>query len=357
MARSATSPTTGSGVGPRGPRWGEWTAVGAPLALWGLALLLVSPRGDFPLNDDWIYGAAVKSWLDTGQYSGHPFSTASLVAQAGWGAAFCKLFGFSFTALRWSTLILWAVASCATVLMARCTGAARWASALAGCLVIANPLAANLGYTFMTDVPFMAFMALAGYGYLRAMEDVRARWLLWGSAFGLCALLTRQFAIILPAALLLACLPGWRTWLREATVIRAAALFGPWLVGLALFPALPGDPAALGHIWLPQYLGKTLSLQLFGGVVFCAASLVYLAFFALPLLVGAARKGPGPGGAGGTRWLLSTAAVFAALLALTAARPPRRLPYLGNILYDLGLGPMTLRGILTGRGDLWTPHA
>ena len=43
--------------------------------------------------------------LETGIYSGHPYSDALFVLQAYWGALFCKLFGFSFTVLRISTLI------------------------------------------------------------------------------------------------------------------------------------------------------------------------------------------------------------------------------------------------------------
>jgi hypothetical protein len=47
---------------------------------------------------------------------------------------------------------------------------------------------------------------------------------------------------------------------------------------------------------------------------------------------------------------------LALLCAATAIRAPHRLPYFGNILYDLGLGPMNIRGNLLASGELWTPH-
>ena len=83
-----------------------------------LTVCVVPPKGDFPLNDDWVYAKAVRWMLEEGRYTGHPFSRATLVAQVVWGALFVALFGFSFTTLHASTLVLavitlWAVARAA----------------------------------------------------------------------------------------------------------------------------------------------------------------------------------------------------------------------------------------------------
>ena len=83
------------------------------------------------------------------------------MGQAWWGKLFCAGGGFSFTALRWSTLVLWLFAALATTLSALRLRARPFTAALAGALIIANPIAMNLGYTFMTDVPFMAVVMSA----------------------------------------------------------------------------------------------------------------------------------------------------------------------------------------------------
>src|SRR5437868_2748320 len=80
-------------------------------ALWMTMTAFVAPSGDFPLNDDWIYALGVKSILETGRFELPIESVANVFVQAYWGATFCLPFGFSFTALRFSTLTLGVVAS------------------------------------------------------------------------------------------------------------------------------------------------------------------------------------------------------------------------------------------------------
>ncbi len=316
----------------------------APLILWAVALLLVPPSGEFPLNDDWIYSRAVLDWLDTGTYGGHPFSTATLVAQAGWGALFSLVFGFSFEVLRWSTLFLWAVAAVTTGQMARVLGADRWAASLAGCLIIANPLALNLGYTFMTDVPFLALMTLSAYGYLRFPAVQSLRWLVWGSCFGALAFLVRQFAPVVLLAFLVANLPHWRALRVDRTMgIRVLVLLVPWLVAWGGYALLPRQAEALGHTWIPEYLGETRWLQVFGAAKFYVVALAYLALFTAPLLVAAAWAWYRDETGCWKRRTLWTGAIGMTLGVVSVAYAPRRMPYLGNILFDAGLGPRTLR--------------
>ena len=68
------------------------------------SIIVVNPLGNFPLNDDWSFARAVqnlvekKDWRPTG-FTAMPFITQSL-----WGAIFCLPAGFSFNALRFSTL-------------------------------------------------------------------------------------------------------------------------------------------------------------------------------------------------------------------------------------------------------------
>src|SRR5712664_3532824 len=76
------------------------------IVIWLLAVVLIHPQGNFPLSDDWAYGGAVKSLLDSGSVKLPDWCAPNLIAQMFWGALFCLPTGFSFTALRVSTLVL-----------------------------------------------------------------------------------------------------------------------------------------------------------------------------------------------------------------------------------------------------------
>src|SRR4029078_13384805 len=74
--------------------------------VWLLMVLLVNPVREFPLNDDWSYSLAVQSLIKSGHLTLSVFTSMPLIAQVLWGALFCLPFGFSFTALRTSTITL-----------------------------------------------------------------------------------------------------------------------------------------------------------------------------------------------------------------------------------------------------------
>lgn len=326
----------------------------AVLVCWGLTLWLVPTEGEFPLNDDWIYARAVQDWMEAGHYTGHPFSTANLVGQAAWGHLFCATLGFSFTALRWSTLVLWLLAAWAVAASALALRARPLAAALAGGLVIANPLAMNLGYTFMTDVPFLAAMALAGFCYLRALAAPRASWLLAGSLLGAWGLLIRQFAVLLPLAALLAFLPLAFRMGRRPALRLLPPFVAPWLAAAIILHFLPSYAGALGHVWDPDVLGYDWPERYFGGLKFYGVALAYLALFALPLAPAPAWHWLRYALGSWRRRAAAVAVVFGALLLIVCVAAPRRIPFLGNLIYDTGVGPMTMKGVFM-ETHLWRP--
>jgi hypothetical protein len=74
--------------------------------LWTLAVIIAQPIGEFPLNDDWSFGMTVKRLVEGLGYQPGKWGEMTLFSQALWGALFCIPHGFSFTALRFSTLVL-----------------------------------------------------------------------------------------------------------------------------------------------------------------------------------------------------------------------------------------------------------
>ena len=90
----------------KGERYSDLIRVSFLLAVWILAVLAVDPVGNFALNDDWAYASAVRMLVEQGELRLSGWTAANLITQLLWGALFCLPFGFSFTALRISTLVL-----------------------------------------------------------------------------------------------------------------------------------------------------------------------------------------------------------------------------------------------------------
>jgi hypothetical protein len=246
-------------------------------------VLLISPVGEFPLNDDWIYSKTVQHLLETGQYKAHPYLNATLIAQSYWGAMFCKIFGFRFTVLRISTLVLafanaWAVAKSGMVL-----GFSRNLALLCGAIVATSPLVLQLSYSFMTDVPFLAMSNLSGFFFLKALRQPKPQLIAWGSVTAVLAFLVRQFGILLAIAFVITA--AWLVWRKRYvwTSAMTLALLMPWLAVIGLYlgwgNALVSETPLLE---VPQsYAGPILDALRHVPVAMC-----YLGLFALPLGVG-----------------------------------------------------------------------
>lgn len=313
-----------------------------PLALLLLlTAVLVSPVGDFPLNDDWAYAKGVRTLVDTHQYTSNFMALA--FAQTFWGGLFAVLFGKSYTVLRFSTLLLVLVTLWATARSALELGIPRWVAVLCGAAVLANPIFLNLAYTFMTDVPFMAPLTLAGLFYLRGFRSGRTRDILLGSLFAVVASSVRQFGVILFAAHILTTGALWYAQRRRPSFAAAAAFLVPWLVGAAAYFSLETIPAPQNplRIGLAAAIGRS--------VLDASSAMVYLGLFLLPVTAGrVAELLRDRGGWTSRQWAAFPWVNLLLFFAIGSLRPNgvfwlRPMPLLGNILYNFGTGPLTLR--------------
>jgi len=168
--------------------------------VWIVMILGANPSGDFPLNDDWIYGGTVKSIVAGNGFRMAGPTIANLFVQAYWGALFCLPFGFSFVALRASTLVLGLLGLVTFYALAREMGASRTMALAAALTLAANPLFFDLANTFMTDVPFLTLALMATYAFVRGLSGPSPRWLAAGIVVALIAILLRQVGITLLVA-------------------------------------------------------------------------------------------------------------------------------------------------------------
>lgn len=330
------------------PRDGAWVDLPLLAGLWLAAILLVDPRGDFPLNDDWAYAATVERLLRDGAFRPHDWAGMTLLGQALWGALAASLFGFSPLVLRASTLALGLTSVAGLYLLARELRAPRAVARLLALALAANPLFLALSHTFMTDVPVMAPMIWALWAFARALRgDSTAAWLA-GSGLSVAGVLCRQPALVVPLGFLLATL-AWpaagRRWRARALLSLAVAGGALWLYRLLLEASgglaenFGARDAFLQRLW--QSPPRTALRLLYGNLV---TALLYTGLFLLPPLVAFA---PGWWRADwrGRRWagLLALAAGAAAAARLVGLGRP--LPILGNVLIASGLGPVTLHDL------------
>ena len=325
---------------PEAPRAALWRAVGVILAGAVAVTALIGAGGDFPLSDDWSYAYTARGLCETGELRFLPWTGASVVLQAWYGAALCALLGFSFTALRASTLVLATLGAIGFLLMLRHAGVRGGALALGSVLFALNPLYVNLAFTFMTDVPFTVAAVWAGYCYVRGLGERRTDLLFAGSLAAAASLLIRQHGIFVAgaaaAAILLAADRSWRQ--RVAGTVAATAL--PALAFVAF------------HVWLFYLHGAPAGYQTkigdarhltFAGLANCAfRGIEYLGLFLCPLAVDLARPLRLRHPRLATLWCAGLVTLVVALYLREGAL----MFYLTNVLYDFGLGALSLRDTL-----------
>lgn len=259
-------------------------------ALWLGVIVAVDPRGEFPLNDDWAYALPVAHLVETGELRLTFWQSMPLFSQFLWGALFCLPAGFSFVALRCSTLTLGLFGLWALYLMLRDGGVSPRFRVLAVLVMLVNPIYAALSFSFMTDVPFVALFTLSAWQLIRALEHPDKTSLLLGFGLATIATLVRQIGVVLPLAFALASLPCWgltSTWLRRALIPLL-------IVGATLPLSRQLLELTIGIPGLYEVRDQSLKQALFDlahghfGVVRMAlertyALALYLALFLLPL--------------------------------------------------------------------------
>ncbi|MGF6759301.1 glycosyltransferase family 39 protein [Paraburkholderia sp. GAS42] len=229
----------------------DYAAIVLPVLIWAIAVAIANPLGNFPLQDDWSFSLTVRHLLDTGEFRPGGWTAMSLFGQTVWGALFCLPFGFSFNALRASTLVAGALVLVALAMLLQQAGCERRKTVAATLVLAFNPIFFELNSTFMTDVAFTSFCALSTLFYCRYLSKRSSVTLVVAILFGCWAVLIRQLGLFLPLAMLLTLLlENRRDW--RAIALSAIAL----VAGIALLKGLSAWLDARDAMPV-MYLGKT----------------------------------------------------------------------------------------------------
>src|SRR5215831_13940179 len=172
-------------------------------AFFAAAALLVPPRGEFPIVDDWDYFATVADLRHFGEIRLSDWPGMTLVAQIFWGELFAKLFGLSYWTLRVSTISLAFVGALALYFWARAVDRTTGEATFLGLLYATNPLVFTLSYSFMNDVPGTSMMLVCLLVQAHCAQRGGVRLHLLAGVTAALAYLVRQTAA-LPALVLAA---------------------------------------------------------------------------------------------------------------------------------------------------------
>lgn len=316
--------------------------------LWCASLAVTHPLGNFPLNDDWSYGLAVKHLLAHGDFRPTGWTQMTLVTHVLVGTLFSIPAGFSFSALKLSTLTMALLGIFATYLLMRELRQPRWLAILTSLTLAFSPIYYALAHTFMTDVPYTALAVMAAVCFVRNLRTGSQAALVLGALLAVAATLSRQLALSIPLAFAVAYIlkngRAKRSLLRAAIApllcLGALLVFQHWLAATGRLPAM--------------YVAKNKSFfDAFiqpGTLLVCAkngyVALLYLGWFLLPVLTLALGSGWESQRKKILVLLISStgALLIGTLVYLALARAETRLlmPNCANIVIESGIGPLTL---------------
>jgi hypothetical protein len=313
--------------------------------IWLASLCAVHPLGNFPLNDDWSFGQAVRILIEKHDFRPSGWTAMPLITNVLWGGLFCVPSGFSFTALRVSTLVAALAGMLGVYWLMKQSRASDWLALMAALLLGFNPVYYSLSCSFMTDVPFATLTIFAGIFLLRNLRNGADRDLFIGAAFVLFATLSRQLALAVPLAFAIASALKhgfnrsklWRACFPAALGASALILFQHWMASTGRLSAMYAEKSGE----LTQALTNPLhTLPEFAHNLYVC--LLYLGLFLSPILfyVLAAVWQTQPK----KTKLLFAASLWIVLLACYGYKSRGLyMPLSSNILDNSGIGPVTLR--------------
>jgi hypothetical protein len=167
---------------------------GAIAAWYFLSWAVLHPLADAPVADSWLYGEAVRRYLQTGEIRFAGYAQAMPIVQIYYGAWWARLFGGSAASLEIADVVLAAIGAMFLYGIARRSGASVAAATIAtGCL-IGNPCYTFLSFSFMTEIPFLMLMLGACLAYAEASGRFESEWLWLAAIVSVLCFLVRPFA-------------------------------------------------------------------------------------------------------------------------------------------------------------------
>jgi hypothetical protein len=307
--------------------------------IWLLVILLINPTGNFPLNDDWCYAKSVKTLLEDNYLKLYNWGEMTLVGQVIWGFLFTKLFGFSFTVLRVSTLVFALISFFGLIKIFKLINLSDQLSMFAVLLCMFNPIFLELSFTFMTDVPFYTLSIYVFYFFLKNIKTQNPKYIIY--AFVLCGLAysIRQLALVY--ALSWFVFSVFSNKFKIQNFIKSFLLLLLFVVFSIGFDFLLKSSGVIQERFNSKFHLLINNLLNFdkGQVAFSAklffTSLAYIGLFISPIIIFKIKQV-------NKLYLRILTPIYTIIVFCFLYRCNYILPSLDNIWIDFGVGPFTL---------------
>jgi hypothetical protein len=216
-----------------------------------LCVLASNPILNMGMDDDWSYIWCARLLANTGHVLYNGFVEPMLGWQLYLGALFIKLFGFSFTSVRASILLVAVAGVALTQRLFVRFGVTTWNSIIATLTIALSPVFLVLSFSFMSDMAGYFSLILCLYACVRAVQtesDTAALgWLVFAALSNVLGGTARQIAwlgvlVIVPST-------AWFIRRRRGALLTGAIL---WIVSIAIIFAsmrwFSGQPYSIaGH--------------------------------------------------------------------------------------------------------------
>ena len=303
--------------------------------------LAALPFAETGLDDDFSYIYSARSLAQTGQVHYAGWASAMVGWQLAMGAAFIRLFGFSFSVTRVPILLIAsATAFLLHRLLVRC-GLSSSNAVLATLTVMLSPVALPLAFSFMTDMAGLFCTVLCLYCCVRSLQatDIRrsSAWLVSAMLFTAAGGTARQTVWLC----LLSTVPC-TVWLLRKRRPPFAVLTLVWLAsGAFAYGSMTWfyrQPYSVRELPVAGYIDRDLVVQVIANV---ARAVLQCCLMLLPALIAFAALFPRRNRRA-VAAAAASATVAVALLAFAAYRgqlplwlPPFHEP--GNFFSSLGV--------------------
>ena len=303
-------------------------------SLFILITILVNPWGNFPLNDDWTHTWAIAHYLETNNFIYPSWLSSHLHLPIIYGIVLSKIFGFSFTLLRFSNIFFSFLTLIIFFQICQEFKIKKVLSFFLTLVLFFNPLFFNLTYTFMGDIPALFFLLLAIYFFLLGFRKNNDKFILGGSLLAVLGFFIRQTNILLLPAVLI-----YYLFKNKFNFKKIFILFiFPFLLLLFIYYLLIINNLLPGQVGA-RFLGEGLSYfnHFFSNFYYF---IFLLAFFLLPLSLSLFFK---------NLYILKDYRFIISFLILFFFSFDYLFLDLGNIISLSGLGPSNL--VLQGKID------
>jgi len=308
--------------------------------IWALGIFFICPLGDFPLNDDWVYGLATKHFYEKNEFYPIPWSATALFSNVIWGWGFVKLLGFSFDILRLSSIVASLLGSWGVYYLLFNISKSTIISFIGALALLCNPIFFGLSYTFMTDVFCLTVIIFSLIFFIESFKKTSNTLHLFAATFfSIIATLSRQTSLIIPLAYFLAFLILSNKKMSYKTFIASF----PFLISLFSFILLEYGLKIQGHLPAMSVGGLRDFFNFFLSplaVIYhlprrLVPMLYYIGLFSLPILTLLQWK----------KFNLNKKYFGMIFVTLALFNGMRLMPTASNVISNYGMGPITIRDV------------